>query len=134
MPKSADHLTEQTIKAASKQFDLDLLYTLSMPRANIRRLENLHLVPNLTELEKRCPGTHEHEPVVGKVSFGQGVCSGALKTRTCPSSSPTVLARKMSPSTSALVGKDNPGGRSLGSEPRRRPSGRRVRPSTVGRV
>ena len=44
-------MTEASFKAASKQFDLSLVFKLAMPRLGIRRIENLTLVPSLTELD-----------------------------------------------------------------------------------
>ena len=44
-------ITEQLIKKVSGQFDLSLLYKLSMPRMSLRRIENMELVPSLTELD-----------------------------------------------------------------------------------
>ena len=44
-------MSEEAFKKASSQFDLSLLYKLSMPRMSLRRIENLHLVPSLTELD-----------------------------------------------------------------------------------
>jgi len=52
MPKEKDGvLDEASIKAASKQFDLSLVFKLNMPRMGIRRICNLDLVPSLTELD-----------------------------------------------------------------------------------
>ena len=39
------------MKAASKQFDLSVVYRLSMPNKGLRRIENLDQAPNLTELD-----------------------------------------------------------------------------------
>ena len=51
-PKSGGSIiTENAIKSASKQFDLSLVFRLSMPNAGLRRIENLDLVPSLTELD-----------------------------------------------------------------------------------
>ena len=52
MPRSgSSSITEQSIKACTKQFDLSLVYKLSMSNCGLKRIENLHLVPNLTELD-----------------------------------------------------------------------------------
>ena len=50
MPSSRDNtaITEASIKAASKQFDLSVVFKLSMARMGIQRIENLTLVPSLT--------------------------------------------------------------------------------------
>ena len=39
------------MKSATKQFDLSLVFKLTMPNYGLRRIENLHLVPSLTELD-----------------------------------------------------------------------------------
>jgi len=44
-------MTEVAFKAATKQFDLSLVFKLTMPRMQLRRIENLALVPSLTELD-----------------------------------------------------------------------------------
>uniref|UniRef100_A0A7S2IZZ9 U2A'/phosphoprotein 32 family A C-terminal domain-containing protein n=1 Tax=Haptolina brevifila TaxID=156173 RepID=A0A7S2IZZ9_9EUKA len=50
MPRDAE-MTEASIKAAAKQFDLSVVFKLVMPRMGLRRICNLALVPNLTELD-----------------------------------------------------------------------------------
>lgn len=44
-------ITEESLKAASSQFDLTVVFKLSMARMGLPRVENLHLVPNLTDLD-----------------------------------------------------------------------------------
>jgi len=51
MPARESVLDEASIKAASKQFDLSLVFKLAMPQMGIRRIANLDLVPSLTELD-----------------------------------------------------------------------------------
>lgn len=44
-------MSEGSFKSVTKQFDLLLVFKLTMPRMGLRRIENLHLVPSLTELD-----------------------------------------------------------------------------------
>ena len=48
---AAGGMNEAAFKKASNQFDLSLLYKLSMPSLRLTRIENLQLVPSLTELD-----------------------------------------------------------------------------------
>ena len=50
MPKG-NSITEATIKEAAKQYDLAVVFRLSMKGMGLRRIENLNLVPSLTELD-----------------------------------------------------------------------------------
>ena len=50
-PQTGSSITEQAIKSATKQFDLSLVFKLSLPNWGLRRIENLTLVPSLTELD-----------------------------------------------------------------------------------
>ena len=52
MPREREAVIDETsIKSASKQFDMTLVFKLSMPKMSIARIQNLHLVPSLTELD-----------------------------------------------------------------------------------
>jgi len=44
------NITPSLIKAVSGEFDTESVYKLSLCRMNIRKIENLHLCPNLTDL------------------------------------------------------------------------------------
>ena len=44
-------MNEAAFKSATKQFDLSAVYKLTMPRAGLRCIENLQLLPSLTELD-----------------------------------------------------------------------------------
>jgi len=50
MPKEVA-ITEASIKSVTRQFDLSLVFKLPMPKLGLRRIENLDLVPSLTELD-----------------------------------------------------------------------------------
>ena len=50
-PQTGSGITENAIKAATKQFDLSLVFKLAMSNSGLRRIENLHLVPSLTDLD-----------------------------------------------------------------------------------
>lgn len=51
MPAKAAAITEETIKQCSGQFDLETVFKLHMPKLGLRRIQNLHLCPSLTELD-----------------------------------------------------------------------------------
>ena len=68
-------MDEQSIKAASKQFDLSCVFKLNMPRMHLKRIENLSLVPSLTELDLSCNKISRMEGLDGLESLKRLVLS-----------------------------------------------------------
>ena len=51
MSAAQSTMSEESIKTCSGQFDLESVYKLPMCRMGLRKMESLHLVPNLTWLD-----------------------------------------------------------------------------------
>lgn len=70
MPRETE-MDEVSIKTAAKQFDLSLVFKLTMPQMGLKRIANLHLVPNVTVRGER-----------GRTAEPQGAAE--MQTRVAP--------------------------------------------------